>query len=135
MPWACTARPENVYSGVIPSRVWLTAALAIVLLWLPSATAAHDIPSTVTVIAFVKPEGQRLHLLVRVPLASMRDVNFPQRGAGYLDIAGSDSLIHDAARTWLAGYLELYEEGERLTGESLRAARISLPSDRSFVSY
>ena len=34
-------------------------------------------------------------------------------------------LIHDAARTWLAGYLELYEEGERLTGESLRSVRIS----------
>ncbi|MBI4503280.1 MAG: HupE/UreJ family protein [Gemmatimonadetes bacterium] len=105
------------------------------LLCLPAATAAHDIPSTVTVLAFVRPEGRELRLVLRVPLAAMRDFNFPLRGAGYLDIERSDSLIRDAARTWLVSYLELYENGVSLRGVSLAAARISLPSDRSFLSY
>ena len=43
---------------------------------------AHDIPNDVTVQAFLKPEGQRLRLLVRVPMKAMRDVEFPQKGSG-----------------------------------------------------
>ncbi len=39
--------------------------------------AAHDIPSDVTVHAFVKPAGGRLQLLVRVPLKAIRDLDFP----------------------------------------------------------
>ena len=35
---------------------------------LPWCAPAHDIPNDVTVQAFVKPEGQQLHVLVRVPL-------------------------------------------------------------------
>ncbi len=44
------------------------------------ALVAHEIPSTVLVRAFVKPEGTRLRVLVRVPLQAMRDVEFPLRG-------------------------------------------------------
>src|ERR1043166_8330510 len=43
---------------------------------LPAALAAHDIPNDVTVQLFLKPEGQQLNVLVRVPLKSMRDVVF-----------------------------------------------------------
>ena len=40
------------------------AALATVLaLALPLRAAAHEVPATVTVQAFVKPEGDRLRLL------------------------------------------------------------------------
>ena len=39
--------------------------------------AAHDIPYDATVQAFVKPAGPHLDLLVRVPLKTMRDVDFP----------------------------------------------------------
>jgi hypothetical protein len=84
---------------------------------------------------FIRPEGERLHLLVRVPLEAMRDVQWPLRGPGYLDIARADSLLRDAARTWIADYVELYEGESSLTGGEIVATRVSLPSDRSFGDY
>jgi hypothetical protein len=85
--------------------------------------------------AFVKPEANRLRLLLRVPLEAMRDVDFPLRGPGYLDIPRASGLLQDAARVWLAGYLSLYEGDQRLRGARIVVARVSLPSDRSFASY
>jgi hypothetical protein len=85
--------------------------------------------------AFVKPEANRLRLLLRVPLEAMRDVDFPLRGPGYLDIPRASGLLQDAARIWLAGYLSLYEGDQRLRGARIVVARVSLPSDRSFASY
>lgn len=100
-----------------------------------SPVAAHEIPSRVTVLAFVRPEAGHLRVLLRVPLESMRDVDFPLRGPGYLDIARSEPLLRQAARVWLAGSLSLYEEDRLLSDARIVAARISLPSDRSFASY
>ena len=39
--------------------------------------AAHDIPTDVKINAFIKPEGHKLELLIRVPLAAMIEVDFP----------------------------------------------------------
>ena len=104
---------------------------------IPSATTprAHEIPSKVTVLAFVKAEGTRLRLLIRAPLWSMRDVEFPQRGLGYLDIARASAMLGDAAKVWLADYVQVYEEDRLLAAPTIMATRISLPSDRSFGSY
>ena len=96
---------------------------------------AHDVPGDITVQAFVVPEGERLRLLVRVPLEAMRDFVFPERGPGYLDIAAADSMLRDAIRVWVGDELELYEDGRRLTDQQLRAVRVSLPSSRAFASY
>lgn len=101
--------------------------------WSPAA--AHEVPSRVTVLAFVKPEPGRLRVLLRVPLESMRDVDFPLRGPGYLDIERSEPLLRQAARVWIAGSLSIYEEERLLTDARIVAARISLPSDRAFGSY
>ncbi len=60
-----------------------TVMLAAMLCALPRGAAAHDIPNDVTVQAFVKPEGERLHVMVRVPLKAIRDINFPERGQGF----------------------------------------------------
>ena len=81
------------------------------------------------------PEGERLRLLVRVPLEAMRDFVFPERGPGYLDIAAADSMLRDAIMVWVGDELELYEDGNRLTDQQLRAVRVSLPSSRAFASY
>jgi hypothetical protein len=105
------------------------------LLAFPSTTAAHDIPKSVTVLAFIRPSGNHLRLIVRVPLEAMRDVNFPLRGPGYLEIARLDSLLPDAARLWIANAVQLYEGGTRLTRDSIIATRVSLQSDRSFETY
>ena len=52
------------------------------LLLLPWRAPAHDIPNDVTVQAFVKPDGDRRSVLIRVPLAAMRDLDFPTTGPG-----------------------------------------------------
>src|SRR5258706_9295247 len=96
---------------------------------LSSDTAAHDIPNDVTVQAFVKPDGDRLHLLVRVPLKAMRDVDFPKRGPGYLDLARADAALGDAATQWISDNVDLYEGDARLENPRIAAARISLESD------
>jgi len=102
---------------------------------LPIGAAAHDIPSDVRVQAFVKPAGQRLQLLVRVPLAAMNEVDFPRRGPGYLDLAHAESALRHAASLWIADNIELYENDARLDDARIVDVRISLPSDKSFASY
>ncbi len=96
---------------------------------------AHDIPTDVMVRAFVRPEGQRLRLLVRVPLKAMREVDFPRRGAGFLDLARADASLRNAATLWVADSVELYEGETRLGPPRLVEARVSLESDKSFASY
>jgi hypothetical protein len=108
--------------------------LALALL-LPFAAAAHDIPNDVTIQAFFKPEGQHLHLLVRVPMKAMRDVDFPELPSGYLDLARVDSLLPDAARLWISDAIDVYEDSSLLPEPAVVATRVSLPSDRSFLSY
>src|ERR1017187_8940068 len=88
----------------------LVLALAgALILAFPSTPAAHEIPARVTIIAFVKPEGQRLRLVVRVPLEAMRDMTFPLHGPGYLDITPVDSFLPDAPKTWLRGTVHFHE--------------------------
>jgi hypothetical protein len=102
---------------------------------LPARPFAHEIPPSVALIAFVKPETGRLRLLLRVPLEAIRDVDFPQRGAGYLDIARTTPLLRDAANVWIADYVEMYENDRRLERGGIVATRVSLPSDRAFATY
>jgi hypothetical protein len=96
---------------------------------------AHDIPNDVVVQMFVRPEGQRLRVLVRAPIAAMRDVRFPTRGENYLDLANAEPAVRHAAMLWIADSTAVYEGRTRLAAPDLAAARVSLPSDRSFRSY
>src|SRR5687767_6559906 len=106
-------------------------------LWLVLAAGAgaHGIPSDVIVRAFLKPEGQRVHLLVRVPMAALREARHPTRPSGAMDLAGMDRPLRTAAKVWLADDLLLYEDGVALGSPTLAAVRVSLPSDRSFATY
>ena len=65
----------------------------------------------------------------------MRDLVFPLKGPGYLDFARLQTEPRDAARIWIADYIRIYEDTRELPEENIVATRISLPSDRSFVSY
>ena len=117
-------------------RLGLAALLALALICaFPGRTAAHDIPSRVSVFAFVKPQGRTLRVVMRVPLEAMRDVNFPLSGPGYLDIAAAAPLLHDAAKVWLADELQLYENDVQLGAPRITATHVSLPSDRSFTDF
>jgi hypothetical protein len=85
--------------------------------------------------AFFRPEGSHLRLLVRVPLQAMRDVEFPQRGPGYLNFEQIDALLPDAVNLWIAGAIEIYEDNARLPKASVVECRVSLLSDPSFATY
>ncbi|MBL8215709.1 MAG: HupE/UreJ family protein [Bryobacterales bacterium] len=105
------------------------------LLLLPVLLPAHDIPADVTVHAFLKPDADRLRLIVRVPLRSMRDTLFPEYRPGYLDIAALAPKLPDLATLWLGDFAALYEGETRLPRPTVAATQISMESDRSFASY
>lgn len=112
------------------------AAIAGALIMAASVhTRAHEIPNAIVVQAFLKPEGERLRFLVRVPLPAMRDVDVPQRGPGYIDLARAEDALRTAATVWIAREVALYEEDTRLGTPELVSVRVSLPSDRSFQQY
>lgn len=102
---------------------------------LPCILSAHDIPADVTVQAFLKPAGDHLEFLVRVPLKAMRDIDFPKRGPGYLDLTRTQPLLPDASTLWISDAVELYEGDTRLPKPRVAATQVSLESDRSFASY
>ena len=117
-------------------RVRLVAAIVVALVIAASVRAiAHDIPNAIVVQAFLKPEGERLRFLVRVPLQAMQDVDVPLRGQGYLDLARAGDALRTATTIWIAREVALYEEDTRLGAPELIAVRVSLPSDRSFEEY
>ncbi len=114
----------------------MTAALlltVLLVLTLQSNPTAHDVPSDVIIYAFVKPEGDRLHLVLRLPLILLTDLDLPKRGPGYLALRSIDPTL-EAAIGEAAAAIGLFEDGRRLAttgGEG----RISLPSNRVFGSY
>jgi hypothetical protein len=97
--------------------------------------AAHEIPANVTVRAFFKPEGDQLRLLVRVPLESMRDINFPLHGPGYLQLDQVEPYLLAGAQLWIADLIRIYEDGRPISRGEIVATRVSLPSDRSFATF
>ncbi len=107
------------------------------MLAFPARQAAHDIPGDVTVQAFVKPEGQQLRLLVRVPLEALSDMAFPTLGPGYLDFerARSRSEFDNAAMVWMGQEVQIFENGTRLETPTITAIKVSLPSNRAFETY
>ena len=117
----------------IPARphAVLLALLASALLAGPAA--AHDVPGEMRLHAFLKPEGDRLHVLVRVPLALLLNLDVPKRGPGYVDLARIDEALTRAVAATDKD-LEFFEDGRRLTLAGWKA-RISTPSDRSFEKY
>ncbi len=75
------------------SRACAGAALALILGLGSGSAPAHDIPNEIVVQTFVKPEGARLHVLVRLPLVMVERIGLPKRGPGYLDLAAIDHLL------------------------------------------
>jgi hypothetical protein len=124
-------------STLSPRRqlAWLLAAL---FLWcLPGLSAsAHEVPVSAALQMFVKPEGQVLRVLVRVPLSTYADAEYPRRsGSRSVDLARVDFSLRAAATLMLVNNLGLYEDQRRLPKPEIAAARLSFPSDRSFVNY
>jgi hypothetical protein len=123
----------------MPSRIAVSRTLRLfttaLFLAFPNASSGHDIPNDVTVQMFVQPAGDRLRVLVCAPLKAMRDMEFPKRGPGYLDLARIDPLLADAATLWLANFIDIYEGDRKLPSPRVTATLVSLESDKSFASY
>jgi HupE/UreJ protein len=95
---------------------------------------AHEVPSELTVDAFLKPEHHTLNLLIRVPLSGLMGIDMPKEGVGYLALARIDPSLRKAAAL-MADQLFIYENGTRLASPQIVSTRISLPFDTSFESY
>ena len=95
--------------------------------------SAHDIPNEIVLNGFVKPEADRLHFVVRVPLIMLASMNLPKRGPGYLALDRIDEALELSIQA-IAREIALYEEGVQLRHQGAKA-RISQPSNRAFESY
>ncbi len=109
----------------------LLAALA----GLPGVVAAHDVPNQVTVLTFLKPEGNKLTFLVRAPMKSLRDIDVPLKPNGFLDLSRVDAPLRHAAKLWISDFVKIYENGERLADPNVIGARVSIAGDRSFTEF
>ena len=115
------------------SRLLQTLLALIIPLLAFSTAIAHDVPSELRIHAFVKPEGDRLDVLVRVPLALLLNIDLPKRGPGYLDLPHLDEGIARAVAA-TAKDIEFLEDGRQLP-LSGGSGRISPASDKSFESF
>src|SRR5262245_36972319 len=84
------------------SQVCGFGIIAVIVLVTAGSAYAHDIPNDVTVHMFLKPEGQRVQLLVRAPLAAMQDVQYAKLPNGFVDLSQIDFPLRNAARLWIA---------------------------------
>ena len=100
-----------------------------------SFVKAHDIPMSVTVHMYVKPEGNTLKLLMRVPLESMSELVYPTWGPGYLDFENADPVLLDAAHVYLTDELTVLENGVLIEDKMITAYRATSPQDRSIRSW
>ena len=111
------------------------ALLLAALILLACPAFAHDIPNDVTVQSFVKPQGQTLRVLMRLPLKAVMDVEFPHRERDFVDLARVDQSLHYAAQQALLDNLQIYEGDRLLLNPRIVSTRMSLDSDKSFATY
>jgi len=112
------------------------ATLLIIGLSATEQSIADEIPSRVAVQAFIKPEGNQLNVLMRVPMDAFSEIDFPVQGnPGSLIISRARNALETAAYTYVMGAVRFYENDVLLENAQLQAVRVSLPSDRSFTDY
>src|SRR5262245_16430006 len=115
-------------------RGWMCVSILLLLL-IAAPSYAHEIPVDATIQMFVKPEGQRLQLLVRAPLAAMRAVDYVTRANGTVDVSQIDVPLRIAAKRWISDNLKLYEGETLLPEPTIVSVRPAILADRSIGSY
>ena len=96
------------------------------------AGQAHDIPNDVLVQAALRPAGHNLRLVIHVPLAVLRDINFPEHADGSLDLARIDPALREGASLWIGDAVSLFENDDPLPKPAIAATHLSLLSDKSY---
>ena len=107
------------------------------LLLAAATAAAHEVPGSVTLQVLVRQQDDRLQVLVRTPLEAMQEMQFPVDVRGILDLeeVRSNGALFAAANRWIVPNLDLYAGRDRLPATTVQAARLSIPSDRSFTDF
>jgi len=128
-PWPTLAR-RLATGWKIAHRVALVA-----FAFLPAATPAqaHEIPQRVAIRGYVQRDGTTLRLLLRVPLEAMRDVDFPLRDDGSLDLVRVRALLPEAAQVWLVTAITITADGQAVPAPRITGTRVALPNDRAFA--
>ncbi len=115
---------------------WLARVVPALLIALWAAQpAAHEIPVSTRLQVFVVPAAGTVSVLLRVPLAAMGDVDYPVRPGNTVAVSEADGALRDAAILWIIPAVSLVADGRTLPPPRIAAARMALPSDRSFGSY
>jgi hypothetical protein len=100
--------------------------MTIALVLVPRISDAHEIPASVIVRMTVRQDSTMVHVTTRVPLESIRDIDFPLRpGTPYVDLVRADSLLRQAVDTWILPGINVREDGSLIAGR-VRAARLTL---------
>ena len=110
-------------------------ALCLLLTFTCFATA-HEVPDDVRISIFVKPAGNRMRIIVRVPVNALIDTQLPvSEGPGYLIVPDAIPMLPTAARVWVSDLLVLKENVTSLDRPRVIQTRLSRMSDTSFVTY
>ena len=80
----------------------------------------------------IKPDGPVLHMLVRVQMASINDIDWPTHKDGYLDLPRVEKFLRDASTMWIADYIDVYEDGKKLPYPAIASVRLATDGDTSF---
>ncbi len=111
------------------SRWGVQVFLSLAALCVSGFVLGHEVEEHVHVRAYVQEEGDQLAFAVRVPLASIRDIQLPITPEGYLVEDAAEMALRQAATLWVMN--EVSAAGA--TGPPrLKSVEISPPSDRSF---
>jgi HupE / UreJ protein len=119
-------RLQKVSAALVGAAAFIFAALS-------GAVHAHDIPDEIVLHSFVKPEADRLHVLVRIPSTMLLNLTLPKWGPGYLDLPRMGDKLEKAVQAF-ARDVVFYEDATELRPDST-AARISQASDTAFESF
>lgn len=130
-------RPKGSAMGIPGTGALLAWCLALlVVLAAPVSVQADELPQRVSVQAFIKPEGQQLRVLMRVPMDALSEAQFPVRGSvGNIVFSEAGPAMETAAREYVLRNIRFYEDGERLESPAIEDMRIALPSNRTFSSW
>ena len=110
----------------------ITSVLALVSIY---DVRSHEIPNDVAIQSYLKPEGNQLSFVVRVPLRAMQDIDYPRKPTRHVDMSRVESSLRDAATMWISDNIAIFENDRHLGNPVGVEARISLESDPSFASY
>lgn len=115
---------------------FLIAACLLSFIGLASPAYSDEIPQRVSIQAFIKPEGDKLNLLMRVPMDAMGGIQWPLRGEiGFLIFSQAEDAKADAAYNTLLRSIQIFEDDRLLVDPTVEASRIALPSNRGFTDY